>query len=339
MPPLPDQAAAPFMAEVTRGGIVESRHAGIAAVVDADGAVVHRWGDIDQPVFPRSAIKPLQALAFIESGAADAFSCGPAELALACASHIGMAMHTDAVAAWLDRIGVGEAALGCGTHPPSDRATANALAAAGAKATARHNNCSGKHAAMLTTAVHLGAPIAGYVQPGHPVQRRVAQVLGDLYGRDLDTAPHGIDGCSIPTSAVPLRNIAHAMARFATPDTLAPDRAAAARRLHAAITGHPALIAGPGRFDTLVMQVTGADALVKVGAEGVYCAALPGLGLGIALKILDGAPRGARVALGAVLQRVGVLPEERAARLASCLTEPLSNHMCIRIGEVRPSLT
>ncbi len=337
--PLPDRATAPILAEVTRGGVVESRHAGIAAVVDASGAIVHRWGDIDTPVFPRSAVKALQALPFIESGAADAFACTDAELALACASHAGMPMHTDAVTAWLDRVGIGEAALGCGAHAPKDRPTADALAAAGARPAPRHNNCSGKHAAMLTTAVHLGEQVAAYGQPDHPVQRRVTGVLGELYGVDMASAPTGIDGCSVPASAVPLYNIALGMAHFAAPDTLSPARAAAARRLHAAITGHPQLIDGPAAFDTLVMQATGPAAMVKVGAEGVYCAALPDLGFGVAVKILDGAPRGARVALGAILRHLGVLSQEKAARLASCLTEPLSNHNGLRVGEVRPRLT
>ena len=336
MPDLSDNPAAPFLAEVTRGTAVESRHAGIAAVVDATGTVVHQWGDIDQPIFPRSAIKALQALVFVETGAADAFNLGDQELALACASHFGMPMHTRPIAAWLDRIGLRPADLNCGAHYPLDRATANQLVAAAATPTPLHNNCSGKHTAMLTTAAHLGEPTAGYEQPDHPVQRRVTAALSQMYGYDLDPAPRGTDGCSIPTIAVPLRNVALAMARFAAPDGLPTARAAAARRVYTAVTGHPALTAKPGFFDTDVMAATHGAALIKTGAEGVYCAAVPDKSLGIALKILDGAPRAAQVAMAAVLRHVGVIDVAAAGQLGDRLTAPLRNHNRLPIGEVRP---
>ena len=336
MPANAPDPAAPYLAEATRGSIVESRHPGIAVVVEADGAVVHHWGDVDQPIYPRSAIKALQALAFVETGAADAFNCSDTEIALAGASHFGMAMHTAPVAAWLDRVGLAAADLECGPHYPTDRAAANDLVATGKRPTPLHNNCSGKHAAMLTTARHMGEPTAGYIRADHPVQRRVTALLSEMYDVDLDTASFGTDGCSIPTIAVPLRNIAYAMARLAAPDTLPPARAAAARRVFAAITGAPAMTARPGFFDTEVMLATAGAVLVKTGAEGVYCAAVPGRRLGVALKILDGAPRAARVATAAVLRHIGVIDHATAARLADHLTVPLRNHNRIRVGEVRP---
>lgn len=336
MPDLATNTDAPFLAEVTRGSIVESRHAGIAAVVDATGAVVHGWGNIDQAIYPRSAIKALQALALVECGAADTHDCTEAEIALACASHFGMPMHTEPVAAWLHRLGLSEDDLNCGAHYPMDRSTANQLVATATRPGPLHNNCSGKHTAMLTTALHLGAPTAGYEQPGHPVQRQVTATLSAMYGCDLAAAPYGTDGCSIPTIAVPLRNVALAMAKFGAPDDLPPDRATAARRIFTAVTSHPALTAKPGYFDTDVMQELGPVALIKTGAEGVYCAAVPDRGLGVALKILDGAPRGARVAMAAVLRRLGVIDDAAAARLAANLTEPLFNHNRLHIGDVRP---
>ncbi|MCB2103059.1 MAG: asparaginase, partial [Rhodobacterales bacterium] len=197
-------AANPVVVEVLRGGHVESRHRGAAIAVRADGHVALSWGDVDRPVFPRSAIKPLQALPLIETGAADAFGLDEAEIALACASHNGEPLHTDRVAAWLARLGLSEADLECGAHWPKHEPAAHDLARAGAAPSALHNNCSGKHAGFLTTAVHRGEPTAGYVHRHHPVQQRVMGVMEQMCGLDLSAAPCGIDGCSIPTFALPL---------------------------------------------------------------------------------------------------------------------------------------
>ena len=328
---------APVLVEVTRGAMVESRHRGHAVVVDADGGVVMAIGDAEAVVYPRSAIKPLQAIPFIESGAAQAYGLGDTEIALACASHCGEPRHVELVSAWLSRVGLDAADLSCGAHWPSRRAAAHALARAGQEPNAAHNNCSGKHVAMLTTARHLGEPIEGYVEWAHPVQQRILGLMEQLAGLDLTNAPRGIDGCSIPVYGMPLGNLALAFARLADPAQLPPARAAAAERVITAMAAEAWLVAGSGRFCTEVIEATEGDAIVKTGAEGVHCAALPGLGLGVAVKIEDGAARAAEVALAAILRRLEVIDDTRATRLADRLTAPSRNWNGIRVGDMRPT--
>ncbi len=283
--------------------MVESRHRGHAVVADADGHVVAAWGDADIPVYPRSAIKPLQALALIETGAANRFAASPEEIALACASHDGATEHTSRVAAWLTRMGLGEADLACGAHAPSNPRAAEDLVRQGRAPSPVHNNCSGKHAGILAVALHLGEPILGYLAPEHPAERRLKAILADMSGVDLARTSGGIDGCGIPVYAMPLSGLARAMARLAAPEGLAPARAEAARRVVAAMTGHPRLVSGPGRFDTEAMTQGAGRFVVKGGAEGMHAAAIPGAGLGIAVKIEDGAGRASSVVMAALLAR------------------------------------
>ncbi len=325
----------PVLIEVTRGGAVESRHRGAAVVVLGDGTLVAQWGDIEAPVYPRSAIKPIQALALVESGAADRFSLSAEELALACASHSGEPCHAEAVGGWLEGVGLGPAALQGATQIPRAETSANAMVRAGARPTALHHNCSGKHAGMLTTALHMNEPIAGYLEPTHPVQRRVARILAEMGGCDLTDAARGVDGCGIPVIAMPLAAVALALARLAAPEGLEQKRATAARRLFAAMTAHPYLVAGRGRFDTTAMTAGGGAFAVKTGAEGVHVAAVPGLKLGIALKIDDGARRAAEVAMAALLRHLGVLDDGARAALSPYLDAPVLNNAGLRVGTIR----
>ncbi len=328
-------AANPVLVEVTRGDGAESVHRGAAAVFDSSGACVAAWGDVDQPVFPRSAIKSLQALPLIETGAADAFAVTQQELALACASHSGEPAHAETAARWLDRVGPGVAALACGAHFPMNDAAKHAMLRAGAQPTRAHNNCSGKHAGMITTAVHLGEPVAGYETADHPVQQRVRQAVEEMGEVDLSAAPMGIDGCSIPTLATPLTALARAMAKLADPAGLAPSRAEACARLRAAMAAHPFMVAGSGRCDTVVMEQTGETAFVKTGAEGVYCAALAEKGLGLALKIDDGAGRASEVALLALLRHLGALDADQHDALAAYARPPVTSRLGVPVGEIR----
>ena len=336
-PPMAD-AGLPVLVEVTRGPMTESRHRGSAIVVDAEARVVGAWGDAESPVYPRSAIKPVQALAFVESGAVEAFGLGDEEIALACASHSGEQRHAAAVTAWLERIGLGIGDLECGPQMPSHENSARALLTAGAAPTPAHNNCSGKHAGMLSTAVQLGDSTAGYVKYGHPVQQRILGLFEQICGVDLGDAPWGVDGCSIPTIAVPLGNLALAMARFVDPDRHLPEhRAAAARRVAAAMLAEPFMVAGTGRFCTAALQLAGGKALVKTGAEGVYMAGLPEHGLGIALKIDDGATRGAEAAMAALLHHYGAIDEAGWTQLAGQAQPVLLNRAGIEVGAIRAS--
>ncbi len=301
----------PVLVEVMRGGRVESVHRGAVAVLDADGGVVCSLGDIDAAVFPRSAVKALQALPLIETGAADRFGLTDAEIALACSSHNGEPEHAATALSMLHKAGRDGDCLECGAHWPSYQPASLDLARAGGAALALHNNCSGKHAGFICVACHTGDDPAGYVGPDHPTMRRITAALSETTGTVLDARNRGTDGCSIPTFAIPLRNIALAFARFGTGNGFSPDRAAAAARIRAAVAANPFMVAGTKRFDTQIMQALGARVFSKTGAEGVHCVALPELGLGFAVKCDDGAGRAADLVTAALVARFlcGGVPE------------------------------
>ncbi len=326
----------PVLVETIRGPLVESRHRGAVAVVDADGAVVLALGDVERPVYPRSAIKALQALPLIESGAADRYGFGPEELALACASHGGEPDHVATVERMLAATGLDATALKCGTHWPLHQSSAQALARSGAMAGAIHNNCSGKHAGFLCVACMIDADRASYFKPEHPVQREVKATLENLTGAAIADDVCAIDGCSVPTWAMPLSNLARAFARFGSGQGLAPARAKAAARLRDACAAKPWHVAGTGRFCTEVMQALGARAFVKTGAEGVFCAALPEQGLGIAVKCDDGAGRAAEVTMAAAISRFLNSDADRAA-LERFVRPTLRNWNGIAVGSLRPT--
>jgi L-asparaginase II len=326
----------PLLVEVVRGDMVESDHRGAVAVVDPAGRRVLALGDVARPVYPRSAIKPLQALVLVESGAADRFGLGPEELAIACASHGGEQGHVATVTRMLALAGLDPSALKCGTHWPLHQASAQALARSGHVATALHNNCSGKHAGFLCAACALQADRGSYVEPSHPVQRAVKAVLEDLAGICIPDHVHAVDGCSVPTWAMPIEAVARAFARFGSGKDLGPKRAEAARRLREACAQKPWHVAGTGRFCTEIMSRFGARILVKSGAEGMCCAALPEQGLGIAVKCDDGAGRAAEVMMAATLARLLGTDADRAA-LEKFVHRPLHNWNNIAVGEIRPS--
>ncbi|NQW11286.1 MAG: asparaginase [Alphaproteobacteria bacterium] len=329
--------AAPIAVEVTRGGMVESVHRVIAAVVDGAGHPVIAWGDVGRLVYGRSAIKPIQALPVIESGAAEAFGLDDAEVTLCCASHSGEPMHVDRVRAWLDRLGLGVEDLECGQQIPTHTGSAHAMIQAGVSPTRAHNNCSGKHSGMLTTARHLGEPTRGYIREDHPVQRRLRAVMAEMSGCDLTGVPTGYDGCGIPVFGAPLIGLATAMARFADPSGLSDGRRAAVQRIVAACAKNPLLIAGTGRFNSALLAETGEACLLKSGAEGVFAAAVRGQGLGICLKVDDGNGRAASAAMGAILRRLGVLDAAALERLADTLVAPVHNWEGRLVGHVRPA--
>jgi L-asparaginase II len=319
----------PILIELTRGALVESTHAGVVAVARADGGLVAAVGDAAAPVFPRSAIKPLQALPFLETGAVERFGLGPAEIAVACASHSGTPRHVAVVEGLLAKAGLTPAVLGCGVHEPFDAAVARDMIRRGERPTSLHHNCSGKHAAMLATAAHLGEPTDGYWLPGHPVQVRIRRVLEDMTGCSLTAEVCGIDGCSVPNWAMPPAALAGAFARFVSGVGLVPQRARDCARIFEACTVHPDLVAGPGRFDTLVMQRLPGRVLVKTGAEGVYCGALRESGLGFALKIDDGAKRASEAVAAHVIARFHPEAQEAAPDAV------LRNWRGIDVGRVR----
>lgn len=327
----------PVLVDVLRGAVIESRHHGAVAVVDAGGGVVFALGDIDSPVFPRSAVKALQALPLIESGAADRFGLTGAELALACSSHSGEDQHAETAAAMLAKAGQEPLCLECGIQHPMGAAAARALAWRHAKPSALNNNCSGKHAGFVCVATAIGADVAGYVDASHPVQREVRAALEAMTGAPHTEALMGTDGCSIPTYAVPLKSLALAFARLGTGVSLPPQRAAAAARLRKAVAENPFMVAGTGRFDTRITEIFRERVFLKTGAEGVYCASLPEVGLGIAVKCDDGATRAAEVTVAALVARFLALDDAGKAALAPFITPGLTNWNGIAVGSLAPA--
>ena len=337
----------PTLVHALRGGIVESAHRGAIAIVDADGAVHTQRGDIDRPIFPRSAVKVLQALPLVASGAADRWQLSDAELALACASHGGEPRHAATAAGMLAKAGVDVGALECGAHWPYHDGSIKALAAAGQEPSALHNNCSGKHSGFVCLGCHLSgrdtagdrrAFLQGYVKPDHPVMREVSAALQATTGYDLQAAAAGTDGCSIPTYAIPLRHLAHAFARVATGVGLSPEHQRAAARLRAAVAAAPDMVAGTGRLDTRLMQRLGSRVFCKVGAEGVYCAALPELGLGVAIKMDDGNnARACEVLMAHVVEQLLPLQAEDAAFVHGLSHVTMRNWNGLTVGALRPA--
>lgn len=294
MPP-----AAP-LAELWRGDLLESVHHGHAVIVDQGGQVVAAWGDPNAVILPRSSCKMIQALPLIESGAAQALS--DEHLALACASHQGADIHTSRVQRWLSDLGLGDDALRCGPQLPPDTAARTALIKSDQNPCQYHNNCSGKHAGFLTLNAHLGGG-ADYIDPAHPVQTAVKAAFEEVTGEP--SPGFGIDGCSAPNFATSVTGLARAMARFACDRSGA--RGAAMGRLVTAMTTHPDLVAGEGRACTRLMRAMNGRVAIKTGAEGVFVAIAPDQGIGIALKVADGATRAAEAAITALLVRIGAL--------------------------------
>ncbi|RRH93389.1 asparaginase [Mesorhizobium tamadayense] len=329
--------ANPVLVEVLRGAVVESAHRGAISVFDADGKPVWELGDTERPVFPRSAVKAIQALPLVESGAADFFGFGDRELALACASHSGEPAHVKLAAAMLAKAGLDKTALECGAHWPSRHDATIALARAGGFPNALHNNCSGKHSGFLCTCVHAGIAHRGYVMAGHALQDMVRDAMQSVTGAAHDVDHCGTDGCSIPTYAVPLKSFALGFARMATGRGFAPERAKAAKRLLAACMAEPFLVAGTGKADLALMQAAPGRIFVKTGAEGVYCAALPELGLGIALKCDDGAGRSSEVMIAAVLAKLLRGDEALAAKLTEITHAPVESRIGAKVGSLRPT--
>jgi L-asparaginase II len=292
--------------QVTRGGIVESEHSIKAVIVSSTGEVVESWGDVDSLVYPRSAIKAMQALAFIEMGGAKQFAFDDEEIAICCASHSGEPKHVATVQSMLDKLALSETDFECGCHWPMRAETSYQLAGEGKTPTQLHNNCSGKHAGMLGLAKLLGSSPRGYIEVDHPVQQKIASTMAQMCEYDYSTAPWSPDGCSAPTWAMPLTNLALAFAKFSCPQGLAPERQLACKSLYDAVVKHPFMVAGTERYCTDMMTLLQQRVFLKLGAEGVYVAAIPELKLGIALKCDDGAIRAAESAMTALLDHVGI---------------------------------
>jgi len=315
----------PIFVEMVRGPVTESCHRAAIAVSDSSGQIVQSWGDISQVILPRSGMKPLQAISLVESGALDAFGLGDAQLALACASHSGEFAHLEQVRAWLEAIGCSEDDLECAPHRPLAEQWLHLSPQECPQPSKAVNNCSGKHAGFITTALHMNEPVEDYTSPEHPVQLLARQIISDLTGEAVESMPLACDNCGAPVYGVSISALATAAARMACPDEVKPLRTNAIRRVISAMRAHPHLVAGTGRADTVLMADDGFKGATKCGAEGVYMAILPEQGLGMAMKVDDGASRAADALLVAVLHHLGAIDCETRDRLAAKLNLTIYN--------------
>lgn len=292
----------PLTVEVTRGVEVESQHEVHIAMVDGRGLLTDHLGDSRRPTLSRSALKPIQAIPLMTTGAAPAYGLTDDELALACASHNGEHEHVHLVDGWLARLGLGAHALECGAHPPGAKDAADDLVRQGRQPDARHNNCSGKHAAMLTIAAHLSLEPTGYIEPDHPIQaRHVTPAIEELCRCSVSEQTPAVDGCGMPVWTLTLEALARGWSQLATRGS--------GRSLLEAMVGRPHLVAGSGHECTRLMLATEGRAAVKNGAEGVYCGVELTSGRAFALKAVDGASRAAETAAAWILDRWGLLDD------------------------------
>jgi len=329
----------PVLAETVRGGIVDLRHRGAIAVSDPEGRLVWSSGDVERPVYPRSAVKLFQALPLVESGAADRFGFDDTQLAMACASHLGEEAHVVAAEAMLAKAGLKESDLACGSHwPLGDQSKLVEFVRSGQTPNQLHNNCSGKHAGFLCAACHQDIETGGYTGAGHEIQRQAMAAQEAMTEHRLTGAEFAIDGCSIPAFAFPLRALAHGFAKVATGHSLGAERAKATSRLMQACISNPWFTAGTGHFCTRIIEAGEGAIYAKNGADGVFVACLPEAGLGIALKCDDGSDPAAEVMLAGVLMRLFSHDDTIRPRIEPLSRRPLTNRKGIEVGELRAAL-
>ena len=341
--------------ETTRGQIVESVHYGSIAVVDSDGKLIASCGDPQTVAFLRSSAKPFQVLPFVERGGMEHFGFTQKELSLSCASHEGSDMHVQAVVTLQKKIGIEENNLMCGTHLPGDVDELKRLIIGNIHPRTNHNNCSGKHTAMLAHAKMRGLPLENYLSLEHPVQKDILATFSEMCRIPLNDVQLGIDGCSAPNFAIPLYNAALGMARYCDPHELSEIRATACGKVTAAMCAFPEMVSGFGEFDEQLMKVGGGKIVCKRGAEGYQIVGLkPGVlgagspGIGITLKVSDGdasrmddelhfSNRVRPAVILEILRQLSALSTEQMQALASFGPEKsISNHRAIVTGKSYP---
>jgi L-asparaginase II len=330
--------AGPPLVEVTRGEEVESLHRGVVVVVDGSGRVVKGIGESDFVTFLRSAAKPLQLIPLLESGAVERFGFNDRELAVMAGSHNGEDIHLQTVSGILAKIGLSAEALHCGIHYPLDSATSQRLREAKEEPSVLHNNCSGKHAAMLALARHKGHPIEGYEMAGHPMQQAILQTIADFAGMEPQAVIVAVDGCGAPTFALPMWRAALAYARLVDPRHFPPPRREACRRVVQAMRFHPEMVGGStGRLETELMRLKPKTFVAKAGAEGYFALGISReeRGWGIALKMEDGSSRGREPVVIETLYQLGLLNRGDLERLSVYYRPLVKNRHGQVVGEVR----
>ncbi|MFN0278145.1 MAG: asparaginase [Pyrinomonadaceae bacterium] len=330
-----------ILAKVIRGETVESVHRGHFIVIDGEGRTVASAGDPSTVTFFRSSAKPFQAIPFITSGAAEAFGFTEDEIAMAVASHSGEAMHVERSKRMLAKIGLSESDLQCGAHAPFFAQEAERMLRYGKEPTQLHNNCSGKHAAMLAFAMHIGADMATYLSPENRIQKRILRCIADFTETPQDQIALGIDGCAAPNFALPVAAMAKSFINLITPSKFPKPTQQACERIVAAMMKFPELIGGSERLDTMLMQAAPGKIISKVGADGIWlCGVLPNenwpTGLGIALKIEDGDDHRARpVVATEILRQLYILSKTDLPTLSPM---PVKNRRGDIVGRIEAVL-
>jgi L-asparaginase II len=329
--------SSPLRIEVTRADLAESTHYVAACAIDLDGRVLYEAGDIEAPVYLRSAAKPFIAGAIVEAGTAQRFGFAPREVAVIAASHSGEPIHVEAVSSILEKIGLDASALQCGVHWPYDENAADALRREGREPTVLHNNCSGKHAGILALCKLLGADTATYLSATNPAQRYILDFCARVCDDDAATWPIGTDGCGIPVYATSLRHAATSFARLATLRGVRSSDAAALGTVRDAMLAHPLYVAGSGQLDTELILSGDGNLVSKAGAEGIHGVGVVTQGCGYASKVLDGSARARAPSTLAVLRGLGILDEQRLAKLARFARPNVYNRAGRVVGEIRVS--
>ncbi|HQU83170.1 MAG TPA: asparaginase [Pyrinomonadaceae bacterium] len=327
-----------ILAKVIRGETVESVHRGHLLIVDGLGNEIFNVGDAETVCFIRSSAKPFQAIPFLTSGAAERFGFLDKEIALACASHSGEEMHTTLAAKMLEKIGLSEADLRCGAHFPFSEKRAAEMMRNGETPTQLHNNCSGKHAAMLAFAKHTNAELATYEKIENPIQQAILETVSLFTETPKDEIPLAIDGCCAPNFALSVRAMAKSFLKLVfPPKNFDEELREACRRIISAMLLHPELVGGTERLDTMLMEANRGKFISKIGAEGVWlCGVLPcekyPKGLGISMKIEDGDDKRARAVISVeVLRQLGIFEAETLAEISPL---PILNRRGETVGQV-----
>lgn len=332
------------LVELTRGGMVESIHLGALAAVDSEGKLLAAYGNPDMVSFPRSSMKPFQALPLVENGGIETYGLTEEELAVICSSHTGTDEHVQVLKSIHQKVGLKLSDLQCGVHWPSDKKTSFEMRSRGEEPDAFRHNCSGKHSGMLAQAKLLEQSLDDYLTPVHLVQQNIREAVASMCGIHRDDMLFGVDGCSAPVYAMPLSSFAWASARLVDPTELDEGRQDACHRISQAMTAHPYMVAGPERVDSTLMDVMAGKVIAKGGAEGYQMIGIkPGelgqgsKGLGIAFKIADGDlnRRATHLVIVELMKALGFVEEMESDAFADFNQPVIRNFRGIEVGNVR----
>lgn len=323
------------LVEMIRSELVESTHTGVIVVAASNGNVIYELGDSERLTYFHSSAKPIQGIAMLETGIAEEFRLDLKEIALMISSHSGEKEHIEVLKSLMDKIGVVDEALECGIAEPVNKDVLKELFSAGLSITKLHCNCSGKHLGFIAASKVMGYPLEGYHRPDHPMQKSVRKVVAEFSGAQPDLIINGIDGCSVPVYAIPLKNMAISYANLCNPGFKGGKYNKSQNYVTSAMTMYPEMIAGKGRIDTELMKRCGSRVIGKIGAEGVYCAGILGKGMGVALKIEDGSFRAVGPAIMDLLLQLGVITENEAENMKEFWNPPILNNKGEVTGEIR----